>query len=362
MGHVHIPVTAILEKMGAKVLLPSENNKATLNIGLKHSIEGVCLPYKLNLGNYINALENGANTLLMFQAPGTCRLGNYTSMATEALKGLGYDFEMVVFDMYQGKMKSVMDKFSYACGGTNIIDTINAFRLGFEKIYALDIIEKKLFYIRPRAINYHQAEFVYKQGILKIDQAKSVKDVKISVETTLNEFEKIKIQKTKYVPTVFITGEFFVLLDPFSNMEIEKELGILGVEVQRQIMFSDWLEHVLKPGFLYKKQSHRDRSIAFAKKYMTRIVGGECLEAVGDAVYASKNNINGVIHLGPFNCTPEIVSQNILSKVSENENIPVISFMMDELTAKAGLITRLEAFVDLLFRKMAAKDVKKILI
>ncbi|MFA6990264.1 MAG: hypothetical protein WC197_09365, partial [Candidatus Gastranaerophilaceae bacterium] len=314
MGHIHIPVKAILETMGAKICLPPENNKKTLDIGLKHSTEGVCLPYKLNLGNYIQALENGANTLLMFQAPGTCRLGNYTSMAAESLKTLGYEFEMIVFDMYQGKMKSVMDKFSYVCGGANIINTVKGFRLGFEKFYALDILEKKLFYTRPRAINHNQPELVYNKGLNRIDKANSIKDIKMAVKTTLNEFENVEIQKNKYVPTVFITGEFFVLLDPFSNMDIEKELGILGVEVQRQIMFSDWLEHVLKPGFLYKKQSHRQRSTAFAQNYMTRVVGGECLEVIGDAVYAAKNNIDGVIHIGPFNCTPEIVSQNILTK------------------------------------------------
>ena len=152
MGHIHIPVKAILKTMGATICLPPENNKKTLDIGLKYSTEGVCLPYKLNLGNYIQALEAGADVLIMFQAPGTCRLGNYAGMAEAKLIELGYNFEMVVFDMYKGKLVEVSKKFSQATGNTSITRTLKAIKLGFSKINALDVIERKLFYTRPREV------------------------------------------------------------------------------------------------------------------------------------------------------------------------------------------------------------------
>ena len=151
-------------------------------------------------------------------------------------------------------------------------------------------------------------------------------------------------------------GEFFVLLDPYTNMEIEKTLGELGVEVERQIMFSYWLEHVLKPSFIYRKESHRQRCERYAKQYMKRPTGGETIETIGDSVYAARNNVNGIIHLLPFSCMPEIVSQNILPKVSKEENIPVLSLVLDEQTGHAGYITRIEAFVDLIKRKMRRQD------
>ena len=53
----------------------------------------------------------------------------------------------------------------------------------------------------------------------------------------------------------------------------------------------------------------------------------------------------------PFSCMPEIVSQNILTKVSKEENIPVMSLVLDEQTGKAGYQTRIEAFIDLVKRK-----------
>ena len=153
-------------------------------------------------------------------------------------------------------------------------------------------------------------------------------------------------------------GEFFVLLDPYTNQEIEKTLGELGIEVQRQIFFSDWLEHVLQPSIFYKKESHRQRCVRFAKDYMKRAIGGECLETVGDTVFAAKNGIDGIIHIMPFSCMPEIVAQNILPKVSRQENIPILELVLDEQTGKAGNITRIEAFADLIKRRKI-KNIKE---
>ena len=116
-------------------------------------------------------------------------------------------------------------------------------------------------------------------------------------------------------------------------------------------MFGDWLEHVLKPSLFYKKESHRERAVRYAQDYMKRAIGGECIETVGDTVYAAKHGIDGIIHLMPFSCMPEIVSQNILTKVSKNEEIPVLTLVYDEQTGKTGQITRVEAFVDLIKRK-----------
>ena len=84
---------------------------------------------------------------------------------------------------------------------------------------------------------------------------------------------------------------------------------------------------------------------------MLQIIGGECIETIGDCVYAAKHGIDGVIHLSPFSCMPEIVAQNILPKLSKAENLPILSLDLDEQTGKAGYITRIEAFVDLIKRK-----------
>ena len=351
MGNIDLSMEALVSSLGAKIVMPPKNTNKALEIGVKNSIEGICLPYKLNLANYVMALDKGANTLMMFQAPGSCRFGNYTKMAQKTLKKMGYEFDMCIFDLYQSKMKQTLQAFWHVTHCINPFRYYKGFSTGFNKAFAIDTAERLLFYTRPREINKGDAEKCYKKWYEIIRNTHSIIGCKRLKQQIINDFKKIPIDTEKIVPIVYLLGEFFVLLDPFTNQEIEKTLGDLGVEVQRQIFFSDWLEHVLKPSFLYKKESHRERCVRFANDYMKRAIGGECIETVGDTVYAARNGIDGIIHIMPFSCMPEIVAQNILPKVSRNENIPILELVLDEQTGKAGNITRIEASIDLVKRK-----------
>ena len=61
-------------------------------------------------------------------------------------------------------------------------------------------------------------------------------------------------------------------------------------------------------------------------------------------------------------CMPEIMSQNIFPKMREDCDVPILPLIMDEQTGKAGYITRLEAFVDLMRRrkrKLAVENKKQ---
>lgn len=356
MGRIDIPLKALLVSLGANVVIPPANSNEALELGVRNSIEGICLPYKLNLANYIMALDKGANTLMMFQAPGSCRLGNYTRMAQKTLKSMGYDFDMVIFDMYKSKMKQTLQAFWHVTHCINPFRYYKGFSLGFNKFFAIDTAERLLFYTRPRELHKGDAEKCYEKWLKITDETNSILGAKRLKKRIIEDFKKIPIDKNKEVPVIYLIGEFFVLLDPYTNQNIEKELGEMGVEVQRQIMFGDWLEHVLKPSLFYRKESHRERSVRYSKDYMKRPIGGECIETVGDTVYAAKHGIDGIIHISPFSCMPEIVAQNILPKVSREEDIPVMSLVLDEQTGKAGYITRIEAFVDLVKRKKRLKN------
>ena len=89
---------------------------------------------------------------------------------------------------------------------------------------------------------------------------------------------------------------------------------------------------------------------------MKRAIGGETIETIGDTVYAAKHGVDGIIHLMPFSCMPEIVSQNILTRVSKEEDIPTMTLVLDEQTGKAGYQTRIEAFIDLVKRKKLKQE------
>lgn len=63
----------------------------TLNLGVKYAPDMVCTPFKTILGSMIEALEAGADTLIMVF--GYCRLGYYGELAETILRDLGYEFD-----------------------------------------------------------------------------------------------------------------------------------------------------------------------------------------------------------------------------------------------------------------------------
>jgi predicted nucleotide-binding protein (sugar kinase/HSP70/actin superfamily) len=72
---------------------------------------------------------------------------------------------------------------------------------------------------------------------------------------------------------------------------------------------------------------------------------------VGKTILFAQKGIDGVIHIFPFTCMPELVAQTILKKVQKDLDIPILTLIIDEHTAPGGVETRLEAFIDLLERR-----------
>ena len=96
LGNYYIPIKYLISNITkCKVLVPPPITKKTMDIGSKYSPDYVCVPFKYNLGNYIESLDLGANILL--QAGGGCRYGYYAELQEKILKDLNYDFEFINF-------------------------------------------------------------------------------------------------------------------------------------------------------------------------------------------------------------------------------------------------------------------------
>ena len=71
-----------------------------------------------------------------------------------------------------------------------------------------------------------------------------------------------------------------------------------------------------------------------------------------DNVYGCKwlieNDYDGIIHVKPFGCTPEIGAIPIINKICTDYKEPIIYFSFDSETSDNGIKTRLEAFYDML--------------
>ena len=71
-------------------------NQETIKLGVRHSADMICYPFKVTLGYFIQALEQGVTNLLMFDTQGPCRFKHYHYIQKQILENLGYKFNMHV--------------------------------------------------------------------------------------------------------------------------------------------------------------------------------------------------------------------------------------------------------------------------
>jgi len=362
IGTMYIVWESLIKCLGGEVIVPPYTSKKTLSLGTKYSPEAICLPYKLVLGNFIEAVENGADTLVMISSPGTCRLGEYGKSIKNALKDLDINITYMDFDLYKGKFKLMYDGLVALTGNRNPFRLVHSLVVSLSKIFVLDKLENVLSYYRAREINAGDAEKTFKRCLKKVENAFTIKDLRNAEKDSIEELRKVKIDKNREVLHVDITGEIFMVLDPYSNQYIERELGRLGVQTRRTLTISSWLRDAIIPKIFIKGETHLQRSTRLAKRYLTRDIGGDSIEAISDIINANEKGTDGIIHISPFTCMPEIMSQNIFPTMRKDCKIPILPLIMDEQTGRAGYITRLEAFVDLMKRRkrMLATEGEKV--
>lgn len=58
----------------------------------------MCLPFKILIGNYIESIEKGADTILITGSCGPCRFGMYSILQRDILYNLGYDVDIIVLE------------------------------------------------------------------------------------------------------------------------------------------------------------------------------------------------------------------------------------------------------------------------
>ena len=61
--------------------------------------------------------------------------------------------------------------------------------------------------------------------------------------------------------------------------------------------------------------------------------------------------VDGLLSVSAFGCAPDSVMSSVLARAARRANVPYMSLILDEHSGQAGLITRLEAFVDMLVRR-----------
>lgn len=349
MGNTYIATKVLLDELGADYVIPPFNNRRALEIGTKYAPELACLPLKINLGNYIQAYGQGADTIMITGGCGPCRFGYYSEIERGILRDAGLEMDVIALEMPDGGPPELFSRIKRVTGGLNACRLAGAVRRAAQTSLLVDELERLTYRTRPRELLRGSTDRIYGNFRNDVLKAKGFEDVKRLIHDTADSLERLETDHTKIPLMVGIVGEIYTTIDSYTNMNIDMKLGNMGIEVHRAVTVSEWVfDHMLK------KALHLPCDTAYieaAKPYLGAMIGGHARETVGNAVLYAKRGFSGIVQIYPLGCMPEIVAQSILPSVERDHNIPILTLIIDEMTGEAGYMTRLEAFLDVLERR-----------
>ena len=341
IGNYHIEIKLLLKLLfkDSIVMPPPRITKKTIELGAKHSPDLVCLPFKYNLGCFIEALEKGAD--ILFQGGGGCRYGYYAELQEEILRDLGYEFKFI--RLFNNNENMNVFKFykniKNAGCSASLPETAYYLLLIIRAIKYQDILEK---YMRENIGFESEAgsfDNVMKQFYTQMEFVKNFSALNKIYKTASKLLHALPVNKPADCYKVVLVGELYSLMEPFSSCFIEKELA------KNNIMVSRFTNVTY---LLFEKTKKVKEVLKDADGYLKYELGADGTETVAHSVKLAKEGYDGIIHLKPFGCMPEINAMPILQKINRDFNIPVLYFSFDALTSETGIKTRLEAFYDML--------------
>ncbi len=351
MGNIYIPLKAIFEDLSVPLVIPPFCSKKTLDLGTGIAPETICLPLKLNLGNYIESRRLGADTFMLTGSCGPCRFGYYGVSEREILNGSGYTVDMVVLDIENG-IDGLIKRLKKISNGANLLKGVCVIKKAFSVCAMVDRLEKKVFYMRSAENNKGETDAIYTDFRKNILLKHGSKEILEMISKTSKKLDNIDRHKNLRPLKIGIVGEIYTVIEPYANMNIERKLGAMGILADRSLTASGWIKNKFYRifGGYAQKEIYK-----LAKPYIDRCIGGHAQECIGHTVRYAKSGYDRVIEVLPFGCMPEIVSGCILPQVSKDFNLPVLSLTVDEMTGETGFNTRLEAFLDLLAYKKTGR-------
>lgn len=301
------------------------------------------------MGNYIESIEKGADTIVITGSCGPCRFGLYSLMQEDILKDLGYDVDLIVIDSIHEGYKEFYSTVRKITKAKSIKDIYGSSRLALDLIKRADSLTQKSNVVRAYAVNKGEVNRIMDDYLKKSVEIFGARQLIDLINRTDEELSKVE-QLSNYEPIrIGIIGEIYTIIEPFVNLEVERKLGDLGVLVEKSLTPTSWLEHhVINFPFGSRDENNK---FELAKPYLETAVGGHGRETIGSAINYKKLGYDGAIQILPLNCMPEIVAKSILKNVSKDLDFPIMTLVVDEMTGEAGYITRLEAFVDLLSKR-----------
>ena len=320
-----------------KYVMPPALTKRTEELGGRYSPDFVCTPFKTLLGSAIEALEAGADTLVMTH--GYCRLGYYGELMETILRDQGYEFEFInLSDYATEKKRDWLKLLKRVDPKLNLPRFVQTFRETAKLVEHLDEVTAE--YYQNCGFDATGGEYQrgYKKFLAALYTAGSWDDIEEAYQKVKQDFQHIPLNKPVRPLRVGIVGEFYTVMDAFANLNLEQKLADMGVEVHRWMNMTNHL-------FRYGDVKNLEPKI---RELSTFEMGPTSTANIWYAKVCAERGFDGIVHVKSANCTPEIDIMPVLQTISADYKIPTLYLTYDAQTSDVGLMTRLEAFYDMI--------------
>lgn len=307
--------------LGIKIILSDVTTKQTMSSGSALVVTETCLPIKVYIGHILNLIDKGVDKILVPSiqsiAPKIYNCSKIRGLPDLVRNVVKRDFTMV---------EATLDKSEKNHGLYEFLGEMAApFGITDEKVI------KKASKAGWRC--YNNFHIMAKSGMSYKKALNYALQGKVFIESQTNE----------YPISIALVSHGYNIYDDRTCMKIFDKLEAMDVKVYTSLQLSN---EQLDDGI-----SSLGNEQYWANEYdMTGSAGH----------YLKDNKVDGIITLTAFGCGPDSLMVERITRKAKRFNKPLLNLTIDEHTGEAGFITRLEAFVDMLFRKKRANIINKI--
>ncbi len=133
-----------------------------------------------------------------------------------------------------------------------------------------------------------------------------------------------------------LLGHGYNIFDTFINLDFQKKLQDQGVEV---LTIENLPEYIFKKPVIVNPRGGKLRNYWRHEE--------EIMQSIRYFLTEGRDEIDGVIFLVSFACGPDSLISELIMRDMKVVGLPFLEITMDEHSGFAGMITKIEAFVEM---------------
>lgn len=317
----------LFSELNLEVVISDNTSRELLDQGVKKSISEICVPIKVMVGHILNLDQKNVDYIF---------IPRFKSIRKDVVlcpKFLGlpdllrHSLPDLKAEIIADQIESKSEDISQYSNHLSLTEKLNIPKNELKKA----LTKAAKLWQRYRKLLY--------QGYL-IDSFSEIDNIK-TLEKLIDKYENNKRaekQNQKLVNQGFeekvdiaLIGYVYNVFDNYINMDIINKLKEMGVQIHT---FSMTAENIVE------KELSKLRKPMFWE-FTNKLYGAA-------ENYLRNDQIDGIIHLTAFGCGPDSILGQILESDAKKTNKAFMTLRIDEQTGASHIITRIEAFIDLL--------------